>query len=163
MGSMSKSSSTLTASDKKFIKDAADGGMAEVELGKLAADKASSADVKQFGQRMVDDHSKANDKLKELAAQKGVELPSGLSAKDKATKMHLSKLSGADFDKAYMSDMVKDHKKDVADFQKESQSAKDPAVKSFASDTLPTLQDHLKQAENIAPKQMSANTGMSKR
>ncbi len=125
--------------------------MAEVALGRLAAEKASSSDVKKFGQRMVDDHSKANDELKQLASQKNVDLPQDLNAKDKATKARLEKLSGEQFDQAYMRDMVKDHKKDVSDFRRESRSAKDPDVKNFAAQTLPTLEDHLKQAESIAP------------
>jgi putative membrane protein len=160
--SMGKSaqSSGLTAADKKFVMAAADGGMAEVELGQLAVEKGSSDDVKKFGQRMVDDHSKANDQLKQLAASKGVDLPQDVSAKDKATKARLSKLSGDQFDKAYMADMVQDHKKDVADFKKESQSGKDTDIKNFASQTLPTLQDHLKQAQSIAPNQMSQRSAM---
>jgi putative membrane protein len=141
----------LSASDKKFVLDAAKGGMAEVELGKLATEKAASDDVKKFGQRMVDDHTKANDQLKQVAQQEGIQLPTGLSSKDEMTKERLSKLSGAAFDKAYMNDMVNDHVKDVADFQKESTSGKDPAVKSFASQTLPTLQSHLQEAKRIAP------------
>ena len=147
----SKVSSSISPADKKFMKDAAEGGIAEVELGRLAAEKASNADVKKFGQRMVDDHQKANDQLKQLAAQKHVELPQEPSAKDKAAKARLEKLSGEQFDRAYMQDMVKDHKKDVADFQRESKTATDPDVKSFASQTLPTLEDHLKQAENTSP------------
>jgi putative membrane protein len=141
----------LSASDKKFVLGAAKGGMAEVELGKLATEKAASDDVKKFGQRMVDDHTKANDQLKQVAQQEGIQLPTGLSSKDEMTKERLSKLSGAAFDKAYMNDMVNDHVKDVADFQKESTSGKDPAVKSFASQTLPTLQSHLQEAKRIAP------------
>jgi putative membrane protein len=160
-GSMSSSTheskTNLSLTDKKFVRDAAQGGLAEVELGKLASEKASSDDVKKFGQRMVDDHSKANDKLKEVASSEGVQLPQGLSAKDKATKARLSKLSGEQFDKAYMSDMVKDHTQDVAEFQHESRSGKEPAVKDFASQTLPTLEDHLKQAKEIAPKTQSAS------
>ena len=148
----SKSGSNLSLGDKKFVRDAAQGGMAEVELGKLATEKASSDDVKKFGQRMVDDHSKAGDQLKQVASSEGVQLPQGLSAKDK-----LSKLSSEQFDKAYMADMVKDHTQDVADFQRESRSGSDPAVKDFASQTLPTLQDHLKQAKEIAPKTHSAS------
>ena len=153
----SKSGSSLSASDKKFVRDAAQGGMAEVELGKLATEKASSDDVKKFGQRMVDDHTKAGDQLKQVASSEGVQLPQGLSAKDKLTKERLSKLSGEQFDKAYMADMVKDHTQDVAEFQRESQSGKDPAVKDFASQTLPTLEDHLKQAKEIAPKTHTAS------
>jgi len=157
----SKSGSTLSLGDKKFVHDAAQGGMAEVELGKLATEKASSDDVKKFGQRMVDDHTKAGDQLKQVASSEGIQLPQGLSAKDKATKERLAKLSGEQFDKAYMADMVKDHTQDVLDFQHESRSGKDPAVKDFASQTLPTLQDHLKQAKEIAPKTHSAsNTHM---
>ena len=149
----SKKSSTLGTVDQHFMQKAAEGGLAEVELGKLATEKASSDEVKKFGQRMVDDHGKANDQLKQLASSKGVELPTNLSAKDKATKERLSKLSGEQFDKAYMNDMVKDHTQDVSEFKKESNSAKDPEVKNFASQTLPTLEDHLKQARSIAPKE----------
>lgn len=150
--SSSSSSSNLSAADQHFIKKAAEGGMAEVELGKLATEKASSPDVKQFGQRMVDDHSKANDQLKQVASEKGVTMPDQLSAKDAATKAKLEKLSGDSFDRAYMKDMVTDHTKDVSEFRMESKDAKDPDVKSFASQTLPTLEEHLKQAKSIAPK-----------
>jgi putative membrane protein len=136
--------------DTKFIKEAAEGGMAEVALGQLAVEKASSSDVKKFGQRMVDDHGKANHDLKQLASQKNVDLPQDLNAKDKATKASLEKLSGQQFDQAYMKDMIKDHKKDIGDFRRESRSAQDPDVKKFASQTLPTLEEHLKQAESIA-------------
>lgn len=151
--SKSKSSAGIAASDARFVKEAADGGFAEVALGQLAVQKASSNDVKQFGQRMVDDHGKANEQLKELAAEKKIDIPREPSAKHKATQARLEKLSGDEFDKAYMADMLKDHKKDVADFRRESQSAKDPDVKNFAAQTLPTLQEHLKQAESIAPSQ----------
>jgi len=157
-GSSAKASPGASAADTKFMKEAADGGMAEVQLGQLAASKASSDDVKKFGQRMVDDHSKANDQLKQLASQKQVDLPQDVSAKHKATKERLSKLSGAEFDRAYMSEMLKDHKKDVAEFERESKSAKDQDVKNFAAQTLPTLQEHLKQAQSIAPSQKTTTT-----
>ncbi len=142
----------LSAADKTFIKKAAEGGLAEVELGQLAAQKASSPEVRQFGQRMVDDHSKANDQLKQVASQKGVTVPDKLTAKDAATKAKLEKLSGEAFDRAYMKDMVSDHTKDVSEFQDASQTARDPDVKDFVSKTLPTLQEHLNQAQSIAPK-----------
>jgi putative membrane protein len=144
--------------DRQFIKEAADGGMAEVELGQLAADKASRPEVKAFAERMVKDHSQANDQLKQIAAQKGVTLPSSPSAKHEAMKDKLSKLSGDAFDQAYMSSMLKDHQKDVAAFQKESTSGQDPDVKQFAAQTLPTLKDHLKQAESVSPKLTSSTT-----
>jgi len=146
------SSGQLAPADRQFIKKAAQGGLAEVELGKLATEKAASPEVKQFGQRMVDDHGKANDQLKQVASQKGITVPEKLNAKDAATKTRLEKLSGKAFDRAYMQDMVADHTKDVSEFRTESKSAKDPDVKSFASQTLPTLKDHLKEAKSIAPK-----------
>ena len=147
------SAAGVSKADATFIKKAAGGGMAEVELGRLATEKASNSDVKQFGQRMVDDHSKANDQLKQVAAEKHVTLPTSISAKDKATKAKLEALSGDQFDRAYMEDMVKDHKQDVAEFQKASKSARDSQIKDWASQTLPTLQDHLKEAQRIAPTQ----------
>lgn len=149
----------VTAADKKFVKDAAQGGLAEVELGRMATEKASSDEVKKFGQRMVDDHTKANDELKQVAQSKGIDIPTGLSAKDKMLKERLSKLSGPGFDRVYMQNMVKDHKQDVADFARESRTGADPAVKDFASQTLPTLKSHLREAEKIAPMTQSASTG----
>jgi len=149
----SKGSAGVSMADKTFIKKAAQGGLAEVELGKLATEKASNEEVKKFGQRMVDDHTKANDQLKDVAAQKHIDLPTEPTAKDKATKARLEKLSGERFDLAYMRDMVMDHKTDVSEFARESQSAKDPALKNFARRTLPTLRQHLKEAEKLAPQQ----------
>jgi putative membrane protein len=152
----SSASGQLSASDKTFVRKAAQGGMSEVELGQLATQNAQSDDVKQFGQRMVDDHSKANDQLKQLAQQKRVVVPTELSAKDKAAKDHLAKLKGAQFDRAYMQHMVQDHKTDVAEFQKQANSGKDSDVKSWASQTLPTLQDHLKQAQQVTKAGMTS-------
>ena len=149
------SSTKLSSSDRKFIEEAAQGGMAEVQLGKLAADKASSPDVKKFGQKMVDDHSKADDQLKELATSKGVTVPTSLDKSSQREMDKLSKLSGADFDREYMKTMVSDHKKDVSDFKSEASKAKDPDVKQFASSTLPTLEEHLTLAQSA---QKSANS-----
>lgn len=140
-------SSSLSASDRKFVEHAAIGGMTEVELGKLAQQKAASDQVKQFGSRMVEDHGKANDELKQVASTKGVALPGSLDKSHQQDVDRLGKMSGANFDKAYMKHMVSDHKKDVSDFQKASKSAKDADVKAFASKTLPTLQEHLKLAQ----------------
>lgn len=150
-------SSKAATSDQSFLREAAAGGLAEVELGQLAAEKSSNPDVRKFAERMVADHSKANDQLKNIAAQKGIDLPTEPSAKHKATKEQLSKLSGDEFDKAYMSNMLSDHKQDVAAFRKESTEGKDPALKEFATKTLPTLEDHLKEAESISPKLNAAN------
>lgn len=148
----------MTASDRMFIRKAAEGGEAEVELGKLAQEKAASPEVKQFGERMVNDHSKANDQLKEVVQKEGVTLPTKLDAKDAATKARLEKLSGEAFDRAYMKDMVADHTKDVREFKNEAKNGKDPDVKNFAAQTAPTLEDHLKEAKNIAPKTMAQIT-----
>jgi putative membrane protein len=139
---------SVPSSDKSFAEKAAIGGLAEVEMGKLAQEKAGSEQVKQFGQRMVDDHSKANDELKQVATAKGLTLPTDLDAKHKSKLDKLQKLSGAQFDRAYMDDMVADHKQDVGEFQKEAKSGKDSDIKGFASKTLPTLQEHLKMAES---------------
>jgi putative membrane protein len=146
--SMNQTAKSSGSRDHTCIMKAAQGGMAEVELGKLAADKASSDQVKQFGQKMVDDHGKANDELKTLAQNKNITLPADLDAKDKALKSRLEKLSGASFDRAYMQAMLKDHRADVSDFRKEANSGLDPDVKAFASKTLPTLESHLKLAQD---------------
>jgi putative membrane protein len=138
--------------DDMFARKAAEGGMAEVELGKLAAGKATNPDVKAFAQRMVDDHTKAGDQLKSIVGQANIQLPTDVNAKDKAEKGRLSKLSGAAFDRAYINHMVIDHKKDVADFQKEAKTGQDDAIKNFAQQTLPTLQDHLKAAQDAQMK-----------
>jgi putative membrane protein len=136
--------------DHAVVMEAAMGGMAEVELGQLASQKAESEAVKQFGQRMVTDHGKANDELKALAQSKNITLQTTLDSKHKATLDRLSKLTGAQFDRAYMQDMVSDHQKDVAAFRKEAQSGKDPEVKAWAAKTLPTLEEHLKMAQTTS-------------
>jgi putative membrane protein len=135
--------------DKKFVKDAALGGMTEVELGKLAAEKGSSDAVKQFGQKMVDDHSKANEELKQVASNEKMDIPDSLDSKHKSRIDKLSKLSGPDFDKAYLKDQVKDHQQDVSEFQSEAQGGTDPNVKQFAVKTLPVLQDHLSMVKDL--------------
>jgi putative membrane protein len=132
--------------DISFAHKAAQGGAAEVKLGRLAEEKGSSEAVKQFGKEMVTDHSKANETLKAVAAKEGITLPAGLSVADRLTYARLSKLSGADFDRAYADDMVKDHEADISDFQKESDGGKNEAIQNFATQTLPTLQHHLQNA-----------------
>jgi len=138
------------AADEAFVMKVAKGGMAEVELGKLAVEKASSGAVKQFGQRMVDDHSKANEELKALAQSKNISLSPEIGPDEKALRDRLMKLSGAAFDQAYMKAMVSDHVKDVNEFRIESKSGKDPDVKVWAAYTLPTLEEHLKMARDTS-------------
>jgi putative membrane protein len=147
--------------DAHFAKEAAQGGMAEVKLGQLAQEKGANDSVKSFGKRMVDDHSKAGDKLKEVTSRENITLPTDISAKDQATYDRLSKLNGAAFDRAYARDMVKDHETDVAAFQKEANTGRDDSLKGFASETLPTLQDHLKQAKEMM-KSVGGGTSASK-
>ena len=130
----------LPKADADFIKDAAQDGMMEVELGKIAADKASNSQVKDFGKRMQQDHSKANDELKSIASKKGVQLPS---------KEHTGKWTS---DKAYMDMMVKDHEKDLAEFKEEASSGSDPDVKKFADDTAKIVQEHLDLAKETLGK-----------
>lgn len=140
---------SLGSADRKFVMEAAMGGMAEVELGRLAAERGSSDAVKQFGQRMVDDHSRANSELTQIASGKGITLPTGLDAKHRALMTKMSALSGAAFDRAYAKEMVKDHNKDVALFQREATRGADSDVKAFAQKTLPTLQEHLQMARSL--------------
>ena len=141
------SASKMARADEKFMKDAAAGSIAEVQLGQLAEQHAASDAVKQFGKRMATDHQKAFDELKQLAAQKGVTLPTTLDRSHQALYDRLSKLNGADFDRAYMKEMVKDHDKDVKAFQKEANSGKDADLKAWASQTLSTLKEHQEQAK----------------
>lgn len=138
----------IPAADKKFAEKATMDGLYEVAAGKLAAEKATSPDVKKFGQRMVDDHSKANDELTKIVTDKGMQAPADMGSKNKSKMDKLSKLSAADFDKSYVKMMVGDHKTDVAAFKKEADKGKDPEIKAFAGKTLPTLQEHLKMAED---------------
>jgi putative membrane protein len=138
-----------TISDEEFAKKAAKGGLAEVKLGQLAEQTGSNDAVKQFGQRMVEEHSKANDRLKQAAAKENISLPGDLDLKDRAVYDALSKLSGAAFDKAYARDMIRDHQQDIAEFNSEANSGRKSAIKDFAEQTLPTLQDHLKQAREM--------------
>ena len=136
----------LFAADEAWMTKVAKGGMAEVELGKLASEKGTTDAVKNFGKRMVDDHSKANDELKTLAGNKKVPLPSEISPEDKALRDRLTRLSGHAFDQAYIKAMVSDHVKDVNAFKLEAKSGADPDVKAWAAKTLPTLEEHLKMA-----------------
>ena len=136
---------------ESWIKRAAHTGLAEVELGKLAAQKAYSPEVKQFGQRMVDDHSKANEELMKIAKDKGVTPPARLDKKHRKLQDELTKANEGDFDKKYMDGQVKDHKEAIALFEKGAKS-KDPQVQQFASSKLPALKEHLQMAETVSTK-----------
>ena len=143
------SSAKLNAADSTFVMKAAVGGMTEVQGGQTAQQSAQNDRVKNFGQMMVNDHSKANQQLQSLAAAKGLTLPADLPADKQKMLTQMKSTQGAAFDKHYMSMMVEDHQKDVADFEKQSNSASDPDVRSFASQTLPVLKMHLDSAKAI--------------
>jgi putative membrane protein len=151
-GKAGRSGQGLEAKERKFVEEAARGGLAEVALGKLAQDKAQAQEVRQFGRRMVDDHSKANEELKHVAAAKGIDLPSELAPTHRREYERLQKLSGSQFDREYMKHMVSDHKKNISDFRSAAKSAKDADVKKFADDTLPTLEKHLELAKSAEAK-----------
>jgi putative membrane protein len=139
----------LSTADKTFVNEAASGGEVEVQLGQLAQQKASSSQVKAFGQRMIEDHTKANQELKSIATAQNLELPTKPGKSELTTEHRLKQASGPAFDRAYIEDMVQDHEKDVAAFRKEAQSGQDPAVKAFAQKYLPVLEQHLRMAQEL--------------
>ncbi len=136
--------------DAAFYKHAAEGGIAEVEIGNLAQQKSNNQSVKDFGAMMVKDHSAANDKLKGIAESKNISLPSSASVGQMATKAKLEVMSANTFDKSYIKGMIKDHEEDIAMFRREAASGQDPDAKAFAKATLPTLELHLKKIKSIA-------------
>lgn len=149
----SKASATannVNDNDRKFMMEAASGGMMEVQAGQLAAQTASSDRVKAFGNMMVQDHTNANNELRALASSKNVMLSDSMMAKHRQHIDMLKKKTGKDFDKAYMSMMVQDHNEDVSKFQMESNNAADADVKAFTSKTLPVLRTHLDSAKAIS-------------
>jgi putative membrane protein len=135
---------------KTFIEKAAQGQQAEIALGQLAMQKASNEQVKQFGQRMIADHQKANREVQQLAQQEGISVPMQLSDKQKQKQQELSRLSGNDFDRSYIGYMLHDHVKDVHEFKESAEMVQDPQVKQWATGTLPILEEHLKQAQSVA-------------
>jgi putative membrane protein len=136
--------------DQTFVQKAVVGGLAEVQLGKMAAEHAASPDVKQFGQRMVDDHGQANQELMTLVKQKGLSAPTTLDHKHQQEADRLATLQGAAFDRAYIQHMVKDHETDVKLFRTQARQGADPELKHFAANTLSTLEAHLNMARSLA-------------
>lgn len=156
-GGATGSQVSMSSQDRDFVMDAAMGGMLEVELGRVAAQRGASDAVKQFGQRMVDDHSKANQELMSLASSKGLTLPTALDDKHQQTVTKLSGLSGAEFDRAYSKLMLKDHEKDVKEFERQSTRGGDADIRAFATKTLPTLQEHLQMVRALPGNESSGN------
>lgn len=136
--------------DKAFVRKAEEGSMAEVQLGKLAQEKSNSEDVKQFGAKMVEDHTQLSNQIKPIAQQMGVSSPTELSKKDQKTVSKLENLSGAEFDNAYIKDMMKDHKKDLSDFRDAAQRTRNTQLKDAARQGAQVIDQHLQMIEQIA-------------
>jgi len=148
----------LARSDRKFIENAAKGGLFEVQVAKLAESKASDPAVKDFAKMLVDQHTNANNELTQLANNKGVELPAAPGFMQRHNENSLAKRSGADFDKHFVSEVgIKDHQKDIKDFEKAAKDVKDPDLKAFIEKTLPTLREHLAQAQKLPEAGNNAN------
>ena len=143
-------SNQVSEQAKQFVHEAARAGIAEVKLGKMATEQAESRDVQQFGQRMVTDHTKANEQLKTIAQDKNIEVPTEMNEEHQQVAEKLAKLQGPEFDRAYIRTMVKDHEKAVELFSKEAQQGQDADLKAFAAETLPTLQEHLNMVNELA-------------
>jgi putative membrane protein len=142
-----------SALDSLFVKKALQGGIAEVQLGQLTLQKSNNDQVKQFAQKMIDDHTKLGDQMKPVAQQVGVSVPTEPSKKDKQTMAKLQALSGSAYDQAYIKDMVKDHKQDLSDFQMEASNGQDPAVKDAATQGSQIISQHLQMAQQLAKDQ----------
>jgi putative membrane protein len=136
--------------DEAFYKDAAEGGLAEIQLSEVAQDNCQSSAVKNYAAMMIKDHSAANDKLRAIAVAKRIALPTTPKPERVATRTSLSAQSGDACDKAYIKAMLQDHQDTVEVFQKEDQTGQDAEAKAFAKATLPTLQQHLKSIQAIA-------------
>jgi putative membrane protein len=148
----SANSQQPSATDTKFMKTLAQGGMAEVEAGKLADEKASDPGVKQFAAQMVRDHTQNNEQLRALAKNSGVSLPTETAHQLAAQQSKLESDSGAAFDAAYIRDQVQDHQKTVQLLEHEIQNGQDPAVRQFAQQTLPVVSHHLAMAKELQGK-----------
>ena len=144
------SAAQLSRQDQTFIDHAATSNVAEINAGQMAANKAASAPVKQLGETMVADHTKANDQLAQIAQQEGISLPTQPTAQQRAEAQKLMALNGTQFDQAFAQNEVQDHEKAIAEFRTEAKSGHDPALKSFAEQTIPVLQKHLRMAQGAS-------------
>lgn len=145
----------VSAKEQQFLRHAASDGLAEVQLGQMAAERASNSEVQHFGQRMVTDHTKINQDLMTLAQSKNVSIPKSTDKKHQRTAEALAKRHGTSFDREYMRDMVTDHEKAVHLFSTEAKEGQDADIKAFANNTLPTLQEHLQMARQLTQQQGS--------
>lgn len=133
----------------RFLSETAAGGIAEVQFANFARERAGRGDVKELARRIMRDHVQANEQVKALASQKGAPIPGETDAAHKREAARLAKLEGREFDRAYIDAMVKDHRRDIKEFEKQARGAKDAEIKAFAAQTLPTLRQHLEHARHI--------------
>jgi putative membrane protein len=148
LGALAASSSTLSGSDRKFIEKTAQAGMAEVDAGKLAETRADGQEVKDFARRMVEDHARANEELKQLAASKGAGMPNDVDRKHHRIMDKLQHHTAAQFEREYLRNQVSDHKDVVRAFEKEAKGGGDADLRNWAAGKLPTLREHLRMAED---------------
>jgi len=151
-GAEHREDSASEPADAAFLKKTSDWGLKEKRLGELASARGSTEAVKELGRKMYDDHSRLNAQLRLLAAEKHLTLPKDSAEKEEPAIVRLEKLTGAEFDKAFAEQIVKDHKQAVQDFQRAARSAQDQGVKAFAEKTLPQLKQHLDQAQHLTVK-----------
>jgi putative membrane protein len=152
MATAANTANLAAGGDQRFVMAASAAGMAEVNFGKLAAKQASSAEVRKFGQQMVDDHTKANKELNDLAFNKKWNLAANMDRDHQAEFDRLSKIEGADFDREYLRWQVKDHESVLSLFEDEAKNGDDPQLKEWCNKTLPTLREHLKEVRTLADK-----------
>jgi putative membrane protein len=144
-----QASAALSPGDRTFAEKAASGGMAEIATAQLAQQKAASPQVKQFADRMITDHTQANNELQQIAQQQNFELPSQPNQQERSAAQRLNGMKGSAFDRSYAQAELRDHQQDVALFQKEATSGQDPALKQYAQKTLPVLRQHLQMAQTL--------------
>jgi len=161
-GGIGSDASQQAMADQVFVRKALEGGAAEVQLGQLAQQKSQSEDVKQFGQKMIDDHTQLGDQIKPIAQQLGVKAPDGPSKKDKQLIVRLEGLSGPQFDEAYIQAMVKDHKQDLKEFKDEAQVTQNPNIKQAAQQGTGVIAQHLQMIQQIAQNHNVPTEGKAK-
>lgn len=147
---ISTGSSVPRVDDKKFLKEAALNGMTEIELGKIASEKASNAQVKQFAQRMIDEFTSGQKAILRIASDETITVPKTLDSKHQSRVDRLAKLSGSEFDRAYIQDEAKQRHQDLKEYTNASQGGNDPNLKNFATSTLPSLEDHVNALKILA-------------
>jgi putative membrane protein len=148
-----QASAELSSADRNFATKAASGGLAEIQTAQMAKQRADSPKVKAFADRMISDHTQANNDLQQIAQQENLTLPSEPSKQERSATQRVSGMTGAAFDRTYAQQEVRDHQQDIALFQQEANSGRDPALKQFAQKTLPTLRQHLQLAQALTTDQ----------